>query len=256
MVWVEGTAQLRVPMWMTRTVDDAHAKPVPPSVTTRPRVDLFPGHERAVGMNRGNVIERLMDGVLLGMLANVVHDNLAQWTYKTKGPATDIQPPVFKKDAKPGSFQARANIHNFIEWTRSLGVPMSFETADVMDGGRAFHVSACLMDVARGAPYLCALPALVEFERDIDAADKEGGDDVFQDDAGSEHGSGDGDHTACASPDDDGERDRVAEANSIEVRSDNVMCFCDVFLNIISPRPHVANPAALSHMSNHAVLPR
>eukprot|EP00038_Savillea_parva_P006811 m.166039 g.166039 ORF g.166039 m.166039 type:complete len:1005 (-) comp12638_c0_seq1:109-3123(-) len=178
--------------------------------------DLFPGHERAVGMNRGNVIERLMDGVLLGMLANVVHDNLAQWTYKTKGPATDIQPPVFKKDAKPGSFQARANIHNFIEWTRSLGVPMSFETADVMDGGRAFHVSACLMDVARGAPYLCALPALVEFERDIDAADKEGGDDVFQDDAGSEHGSGDGDHTACASPDDDGERDRVAEANSIE----------------------------------------
>lgn len=124
-------------------------------------------------MNKDNLLDRLKDGVLLGMLAKLVSEHLAQWNYKTKADPTTIQPPVFKTKAKSGSFQARANVHNFIEWTRALNVPMTFETADLIDSVRSFHVSACLMDVARGAPYLKALPALVEFERELEGHEAE-----------------------------------------------------------------------------------
>lgn len=82
-------------------------------------------------------------------------------------------PPVFvyNRTAVAGSFFARDNVHNFIDWCRRCGVLdcLMFETEDLVSRKNERHVILCLLEVARrGAALGMAVPVLVQFELQID----------------------------------------------------------------------------------------
>eukprot|EP00054_Salpingoeca_dolichothecata_P016703 m.98504 g.98504 ORF g.98504 m.98504 type:complete len:1703 (+) comp22106_c0_seq1:27-5135(+) len=70
--------------------------------------------------------------------------------------------------AKPGTFQARDNITQFIEWCKSMGVDDSviFEADDIVDGKRARNVLYSLMELARVQGGV-EPPLLVQLERNL-----------------------------------------------------------------------------------------
>lgn len=74
--------------------------------------------------------------------------------------------------AKPGTFFARDNVSNFINWCRySLEIIecLLFETDDLIMRKNEKHVILCLLEVARrGAKYGMLAPMLVQMERQID----------------------------------------------------------------------------------------
>eukprot|EP00041_Stephanoeca_diplocostata_P023880 m.595331 g.595331 ORF g.595331 m.595331 type:complete len:980 (-) comp22401_c0_seq2:320-3259(-) len=131
-------------------------------------------------MTADTVMNCIESGELLCKLAGQVHENLKEWKYKLKvgkEKLDTVQPPVYKSNAAPGSFHARSNLHNFLVWARDLEVPCLFESSDLIEHKNTNTITSCLMDVARGAPYLKALPALIEFEKEMDAYDDAGNDD-------------------------------------------------------------------------------
>ncbi|XP_023312503.1 GAS2-like protein pickled eggs [Anoplophora glabripennis] len=74
--------------------------------------------------------------------------------------------------AKPGTFFARDNVSNFINWCRySLEIIecLLFETDDLIMRKNEKHVVLCLLEVARrGAKFGMLAPMLVQMERQID----------------------------------------------------------------------------------------
>lgn len=141
-------------------------------------------------INVNNFMDRLDTGVALCKHSNCVrnyaeeHVNRRQAAGKSNisGIASIVlQLPAVRylPGAKGGTFFARDNVSNFINWCRnSLGVfeCLLFETDDLIMRKNEKHVILCLLEVARrGARVGVPAPMLVQMERQIDreiAADK------------------------------------------------------------------------------------
>ncbi|XP_025199607.1 GAS2-like protein pickled eggs [Melanaphis sacchari] len=141
-------------------------------------------------INVNNFMDRLDTGVALCKHSNCVrnyaeeHVNRRQAAGKSNisGIASLVLqlPPVrYLPGAKGGTFFARDNVSNFINWCRNgLGVfeCLLFETDDLIMRKNEKHVILCLLEVARrGARVGVPAPMLVQMERQIDreiAADK------------------------------------------------------------------------------------
>ncbi|CAI6345656.1 unnamed protein product [Macrosiphum euphorbiae] len=141
-------------------------------------------------INVNNFMDRLDTGVALCKHSNCVrnyaeeHVNRRQAAGKSNisGIASIVlQLPAVRylPGAKGGTFFARDNVSNFINWCRNgLGVfeCLLFETDDLIMRKNEKHVILCLLEVARrGARVGVPAPMLVQMERQIDreiAADK------------------------------------------------------------------------------------
>ncbi|UXI14243.1 hypothetical protein NH340_JMT00186 [Sarcoptes scabiei] len=76
-----------------------------------------------------------------------------------------------KLNATPGTFQARDNVANFIEWCRQINIHqcLLFETEDLVARKNEKSFILCLLEVARyGAKFGVLAPTLVQFEQEID----------------------------------------------------------------------------------------
>ncbi|XP_067328184.1 GAS2-like protein 2 [Anolis sagrei] len=75
-------------------------------------------------------------------------------------------------EARPGTFQARDNVANFIQWCRQeMHIPevLMFETEDLVLRKNERQVVLCLLEVARrGARFGMKAPALVRMEQEIE----------------------------------------------------------------------------------------
>ncbi|KAL5475451.1 hypothetical protein EMCRGX_G025268 [Ephydatia muelleri] len=94
---------------------------------------------------------------------------------------------LYNKKAEHGSFQARDNAANFINWCRKLGVPgtVMFESNGLVMHTDDRGVVLCLLEVGRHASKVDMIaPQLVQLEEEIDATEaaedqqeeREGGD--------------------------------------------------------------------------------
>lgn len=73
-------------------------------------------------------------------------------TSNLAGPLSQLQDVHYLQAAKPGTFFARDNVHNFIVWCRkSLEIIecLLFETDDLIMRKNEKHVILCLLEVAR-----------------------------------------------------------------------------------------------------------
>jgi len=73
----------------------------------------------------------------------------------------------YKARAAAGSFHARDNITQFVQWAKDLGVTVHFEADDLVQNRNEKNVLYCIMEMARvqgGIPP----PRLVQIERQID----------------------------------------------------------------------------------------
>ncbi|XP_041348145.1 flocculation protein FLO11-like [Gigantopelta aegis] len=77
-----------------------------------------------------------------------------------------------RENVKPGTFQARDNVSNFITWCIQLGIPdvLRFETDDLVLRKNEKSVILCLLEMARvGAKLGMSAPTIVQMEEEIDA---------------------------------------------------------------------------------------
>ena len=130
--------------------------------------------------------ERLETGVILCQHANNVQsfilqrlrENGNQWKHSQREASLlkrfeESQKGVqYRENVRPGTFQSRDNVSNFISWCRGLGLPdcLLFETNDLVELLNERSVILCLLEVARqGAKYGMEAPMLVQLEKEIDA---------------------------------------------------------------------------------------
>lgn len=110
-------------------------------------------------------MERLETGSLLCAHANRIT--------QAAGASLTSRPVTYRAEVQPGTFHARDNVHNFIEWCRgALRVKecLLFETDDLVLRKNEKNVVLCLLEVARRghAHYGLPAPVLVQMEREID----------------------------------------------------------------------------------------
>ena len=87
-------------------------------------------------------------------------------------PITQMGEIHYKLSAKPGTFFARDNVSNFIDFCRhglEIIECLLFETDDLILRKNEKNVILCLLEVARrGAKFGMLAPMLVQMEREID----------------------------------------------------------------------------------------
>ncbi|XP_050667306.1 GAS2-like protein pickled eggs [Leptidea sinapis] len=129
-----------------------------------------------------NFLDRLDTGVALCRHANAVRESARQILESLKTEAEEAillakslrsRPPVnMLPAAKAGTFFARDNLSNFIDWCRkALGILecLLFETDDLCLRKNEKHVVLCLLEVARkGAVLGMPAPLLVQMEKQIE----------------------------------------------------------------------------------------
>ncbi|XP_022128952.2 GAS2-like protein pickled eggs [Pieris rapae] len=133
-------------------------------------------------INADNFLDRLDTGVALCRHANAVRESAKQILESlntdteeaiTLARALRARPPVnMLPAAKAGTFFARDNLSNFIDWCRkALGILecLLFETDDLCLRKNEKHVVLCLLEVARkGAVLGMPAPLLVQMEKQIE----------------------------------------------------------------------------------------
>lgn len=91
---------------------------------------------------------------------------------KTALPITKMGGIIYRLSAKPGTFFARDNVSNFIDFCRhglEIIECLLFETDDLIMRKNEKNVILCLLEVARrGAKFGMLAPILVQMEREID----------------------------------------------------------------------------------------
>ncbi|CAG7730034.1 unnamed protein product [Allacma fusca] len=126
-----------------------------------------------------NFMECLETGVTLCKHANNVRVACIEWMNSGKKlpkcwgrewkmPNGEI---TFNANARPETFFARDNVHNFISWCRKLGIfdCLLFESDDLILRKNEKSFILCLLEVARrGSHFGMAAPLLVQFEKEID----------------------------------------------------------------------------------------
>ncbi|XP_020300791.1 GAS2-like protein pickled eggs [Pseudomyrmex gracilis] len=137
-------------------------------------------------INLDNFMDRLDTGVALCKHANNVRKYAADYVARRQArkmpmtrsitslalPMSQVGDVPYLPNAKAGTFFARDNVSNFIDWCRnSLGIIecLLFETEDLIMRKNERHVILCLLEVARrGAKFGMLAPLLVQMERQID----------------------------------------------------------------------------------------
>ncbi|XP_029669719.1 GAS2-like protein pickled eggs isoform X2 [Formica exsecta] len=160
-------------------------------------------------INLDNFMDRLDTGVALCKHANNVRKYAGDYVARRQArkmpmtrsitslalPMSQVGDMPYLPNAKAGTFFARDNVSNFIDWCRnSLGIIecLLFETEDLIMRKNERHVILCLLEVARrGAKFGMLAPLLVQMERQIDreiaaenkaanGADNEESDDEYE----------------------------------------------------------------------------
>ncbi|CAH6775808.1 GAS2-like protein 2 [Phodopus roborovskii] len=123
-----------------------------------------------------NFLQVLETGLVLCRHANTVTEAALAFLAEAPDRAQKIPMPqagVFCNGAaQPGTFQARDNISNFIQWCRKeMGIQevLMFETEDLVLRKNVKSVLLCLLELGRRAwRFGVAAPALVHLEEEID----------------------------------------------------------------------------------------
>lgn len=79
--------------------------------------------------------------------------------------------PTYNQNARSGTFFARDNVCNFIQWCKQFGVPayFMFETNDIVLRRNVKNVLLCLLVIARiGSAFGVDVPELIRLEQEID----------------------------------------------------------------------------------------
>ena len=120
----------------------------------------------------------LESGVTLCRLASLVQQSAKSAT--ESGRKLDFKVPPdsirYNSKAEPGSFLARDNAANFIDWCRKLGVEEAviFESEGLVLHKDEKRVILCLLDVARFADKVgISPPQLVKFEREFESLERQ-----------------------------------------------------------------------------------
>ncbi|KFO34360.1 GAS2-like protein 2 [Fukomys damarensis] len=124
-----------------------------------------------------NFLQVLETGLVLCQHANMVTE--AALAFLAKAPAQAQRIPMPRAGvscngaAQPGTFQARDNVSNFIQWCRKeMGIQevLMFETEDLVLGKNVKNVVLCLLELGRRAwRFGVVAPTLVQLEEEIDA---------------------------------------------------------------------------------------
>ncbi|XP_063233023.1 growth arrest-specific protein 2-like [Bacillus rossius redtenbacheri] len=140
-----------------------------------------------------NFLDMLDNGVLVCQLARVIQERAHQAVSAgtTPGPVPTIARRLWST-ASRGSFFARDNMDNFIQFCQRLGVHpnLLFESDDLVLQNRPRSVVLCLLEVARiaAARYAVEPPGLVQLEKEI-AAEEEESAANYHSDSGLSHSS-------------------------------------------------------------------
>ncbi|XP_049646260.1 GAS2-like protein 2 [Suncus etruscus] len=128
-------------------------------------------------IHAANFLQLLETGLVLCRHANAV--TKAALAFLAKEPARALRIPLPRAGvpcngaAQPGTFQARDNVSNFIQWCRKeMGIPevLMFETEDLVLRKNVRNVVLCLLELGRRAwRFGVAAPTLVHLEQEIDA---------------------------------------------------------------------------------------
>ena len=131
-----------------------------------------------LNINSQTFLQVLESGVTLCRLASLVQQSAK--TATDSGRKLDFKAPPdsirYNPKAEPGSFPARDNASNFIDWCRKLGVEEAviFESEGLVLHKDEKRVILCLLDVARFADKVgISPPQLVKFEREFESLDKQ-----------------------------------------------------------------------------------
>ncbi|XP_028746410.1 GAS2-like protein 2 [Peromyscus leucopus] len=127
-------------------------------------------------IDAANFLQVLETGLVLCRHANTVTEAALAFLAEAPDRAPKIPMPqagVFCNGAaQPGTFQARDNISNFIQWCRKeMGIQevLMFETEDLVLRKNVKSVLLCLLELGRRAwRFGVAAPALVHLEEEID----------------------------------------------------------------------------------------
>ena len=118
----------------------------------------------------GTFMDTLDTGVALCKLASLIQQNAN--TAKEKFDFfVPMEPLSCNQKAGPGTFFARDNTSNFIDWCRKLSVEEAviFESEGLVSHKDEKRVILCLLDVARFAEKVgMTAPQLIKMEREID----------------------------------------------------------------------------------------
>uniref|UniRef100_A0A2K6K4V1 Growth arrest specific 2 like 2 n=1 Tax=Rhinopithecus bieti TaxID=61621 RepID=A0A2K6K4V1_RHIBE len=123
-----------------------------------------------------NFLQVLETGLVLCRHANAVTD--AALAFLAEAPARVQKIPMPRvgvscnEAAQPGTFQARDNVSNFIQWCRKeMGIQevLMFETEDLVQRKNVKNVVLCLLELGRRAwRFGVAAPTLVQLEEEIE----------------------------------------------------------------------------------------
>uniref|UniRef100_A0A2K6DB01 Growth arrest specific 2 like 2 n=1 Tax=Macaca nemestrina TaxID=9545 RepID=A0A2K6DB01_MACNE len=123
-----------------------------------------------------NFLQVLETGLVLCRHANAVTD--AALAFLAEAPARAQKIPMPRVGvscngaAQPGTFQARDNVSNFIQWCRKeMGIQevLMFETEDLVQRKNVKNVLLCLLELGRRAwRFGFAAPTLVQLEEEIE----------------------------------------------------------------------------------------
>uniref|UniRef100_A0A8C6EG55 Growth arrest specific 2 like 2 n=1 Tax=Microcebus murinus TaxID=30608 RepID=A0A8C6EG55_MICMU len=127
-------------------------------------------------IDAANFLQVLETGLVLCRHANAVTE--AALAFLAEAPARAQRIPMPRAGvrcngaAQPGTFQARDNVSNFIQWCRKeMGIQevLMFETEDLVLRKNVKNVVLCLLELGRRAwRFGVAAPTLVQLEEEID----------------------------------------------------------------------------------------
>uniref|UniRef100_A0A8C9A7M3 Growth arrest specific 2 like 2 n=1 Tax=Prolemur simus TaxID=1328070 RepID=A0A8C9A7M3_PROSS len=127
-------------------------------------------------IDAANFLQVLETGLVLCQHANTITE--AALAFLAEAPARAQRIPMPRAGvccngaAQPGTFQARDNVSNFIQWCRKeMGIQevLMFETEDLVLRKNVKNVVLCLLELGRRAwRFGVAAPTLVQLEEEID----------------------------------------------------------------------------------------
>ncbi|XP_020030418.2 GAS2-like protein 2 [Castor canadensis] len=128
-----------------------------------------------LNIDAANFLQMLETGLVLCQHANTITE--AALAFLTEAPARAQTIPMPRAgvscngSAQPGTFQARDNVSNFIQWCRKeMGIQevLMFETEDLVLRKNVKNVVLCLLELGRRAwRFGVAAPTLVQLEEEI-----------------------------------------------------------------------------------------
>ncbi|XP_054857010.1 GAS2-like protein 2 [Eublepharis macularius] len=124
----------------------------------------------------GSFLEILETGTVLCHHANNITQVAREFSQEYPSLAHKLQLPTCgvtcNESAQPGTFQARDNVSNFIQWCRKemdIKEVLMFETEDLVLRKNEKHFVLCLLEVARRASrFGMSAPILIQMEEEIE----------------------------------------------------------------------------------------